>query len=229
MIVAILCFVPGVISFVTPIALEQEHQVYVTRKSRDHFEPYSSGYVYKKVNNNPGTFSTFNTKENLNNDSGGSSEPSLETSGYTNEYVPSFINTRPEKMSRKLITSSPVILPLMNDLILKAKRDSNYNGFLPMKIESGSLFEQVKSAVQSSVIGNTLKLESNYNPHKDTNSDTPKKLQDSWPYYYFNPYEYEHIMRIDAEKEKAKDKRFVIDAARIIPIHEDLSDDIPNS
>lgn len=203
MLLLVLCFVPRVLSEVS-----QQHHVYVSRKSRENAEPYSSGYVYKQVNNNPGTFSTFGT---------GMEKKDIDGSRPT-------VDSHPIGLSAQ-INLTPDISLLTKDSV--AKYDA---GFLASKIKTD--YDRIKSSMgyRPSVPGMFRYDTEHLRDDAGTGSKGRHDISSSplWPYYSYNPYESEH-MRIDSEIEKAKDKRYTADAAKIIPIHEDLSDDIPNS
>lgn len=180
--------------------------VYISRKSRSNSEPFKTGYVFRQDYENPVTFTTF--------------DPSIEA-------------PHPEDITKQIdtYTSAKGSLP-KRDLALIQKSMSKYNSrFLPSKLKTDDMYENLKSAMhyQPPIKSETIfGYENEYHIDDDDVRTSSRGIDDRWPYYNYNPYQYEH-MRIDAEREKAKDKRYEVDVARVIPIHEDLSHDIPYS
>lgn len=214
-VLIILCLVPT--TYVTSDT--QVHRVFVSRKSRSDSAPIETGYMYNQVNNNPGTLSMFGSD-------GTTSEPVLEN--YSDLKFLSPIQYHPKYFSKQNLQYH-----LAKEDLDYAKAKSKYNAnFLPSKIKSDIMYERLKSAMhyQPDYLNEMIsRHDSNeYNTDEDDIRTSASGVYDNWPSYHHNPYEYEHI-KMNTEVEKAKDKRYAVDSARVIPIHEDLSHDIPNS
>ncbi|XP_004927104.1 uncharacterized protein LOC101745134 [Bombyx mori] len=205
-----------------------QHHMYVSRKSRSNSSPVQSGYMYSQVDNYPGTLSSFGIGY------GGAThnEPAVndrKTDGniYPPEY--NYYDSNGDVKPVIEVTEPPVSKYAADYEIAKAEAKYN-NKFLPSKIETDAMYERLKSMMYYHPPEGYKEMNTGYTSH-DYNYDdddvrtSSRSSYDTWPYYYHSPYEYEH-MKIEAEIDKAKDKRYAV--VPIIPVHENV-DDVPQS
>lgn len=201
----------------------QPHNVYVSRKSRSSSassEPFDIGHD-SQVDDSPQVFTTFDRE--MRNRRDGTSSLMLPT---VEPYSPPIRLSIPVIESRAEIKTS-----LPNTALAIQKSKSKYNpNFLVSELKSDANYELSKSAMHYHSPAEAEMLFGNEGEYRVDDDDirSSRGMHEGWPLYYYSPKEYDH-MRVDAEKEKAKEKRYAIDATRIIPIYEDLSDDIPYS
>lgn len=121
-------------------------------------------------------------------------------------------------------------------MIMRAKSNSYY---LPPILKSGEVNEKLNpmsgDTKSEKPVGlpDVLSQYSNVEYHMSDEDDvktSPRSVYGNWPSYHYTPYETEQN-RKQAQIEKAKDKRHIgdEDSTRVIPIHEDLSHDVPTS
>ncbi|KAM3962070.1 uncharacterized protein ACR2FA_003751 [Aphomia sociella] len=138
-------------------------------------------------------------------------------------------------MRQRLSYGEPHIGPTKYNLDYeKSKADTLYDSkYIPSKIKSDAMYERLKSIMHYNPSADNAIKEMGYTGHDyhiDDNDvrTSSRSSYDSWPYYYHSPYEYE-IMKIDSDIQKAKDKRYAMDASKeVIPVYENLEHDIPN-
>lgn len=215
-----------------------QQSVFVSRKSRSNSAPSETGYVYSQYNNHPGTLAMFgNDASEYNSYSLGqySDYPLSGPSRYMHKKsAPITYPSHSELLVKEEIrpyTSSP---PLPSYEYLKAKAETKYeSNFLPSKIKSDAMYEKLKSLMHYKYPDESSMNEVNYDSLSDYHIDdddvrtSSRTSYDSWPYFYHSPYEYE-AMKIDYDKQKAKDKRYIMENNKeVIPVHEDV-EDIPH-
>lgn len=126
--------------------------------------------------------------------------------------------------------------PMPSYEYLKAKAETKYeSNFLPSKLKSDAMYDKLKALMHykypddGSVIESTY-MADDYHVDDDDVRSSSRTSYDGWPYFYHSPYEYES-MKVDSDKDKAKDKRYILDhidnTKHVIPVHEDV-DDIPH-
>lgn len=191
------------------------HSDFASGQQRSEFAPIETSYLYNQVNN-PGVLSLFGSDSTTR-------KPALENYSELKPFLYEMQN-QPIDVSKKIFRPYEASL---------AKRDlgyalSKYNAnFLPSKIRTDGMYERLKSAMHylpddmSEMISRYDS--SDYHTDYDDIRTSSRGVYDNWPSNHRFPYEYDHAMEIDAEIEKT------VDLAKVIPIHEDLSQDIPNS
>ncbi|XP_026763744.2 uncharacterized protein LOC113522265 [Galleria mellonella] len=161
-------------------------------------------------------------------------EPSIEP---TTKYDIDFEKAKSEaKMISMSATEPNSIKPTKYNFDYeKAKADAIYDSkYIPAKIKSDAMYERLKSVMYYDPSGDNVINEIGYDISNDYHIDdndvrtSSRNVYDSWPYYYHSPYEYE-IMKVDSDIQKAKDKRYAVDAPKdFIPVYESPEYDIPN-
>lgn len=210
-----------------------QQSVYVSRKSRSNSAPIESGYVYSRVNNNPGTLAMFGNDASDYNSFGlgqYGDYPTGGTSHYSKKSVPSYASMEEIR---------PVIMPYTesspyNIDYAKSKAEAKFDShYLPSKMKSDAMYEKLKSVMHYKYPDDGTISDGAYDTMNDYHIDeedvrtSSRSPFDNWPYFYHNPYEYE-AMKLGADVEKAKDKRYISDSYKdIIPVHEEI-DDIPH-
>ncbi|XP_030020719.1 uncharacterized protein LOC115440518 [Manduca sexta] len=223
-VILLLCFISRVLT------MRSHHQVYVSRKSRSNSVPTNAGYVYSQFNNDPASFSTFGYSAR--DDSSGES---LER--YNPLELKHSVQYSAPIAAMKSVGDHVYTTPSTSQYGVDyeiAKSEAKYNSkFMPSKLKTDAMYERLKSImhyhppVDSGYM--TTYGHNEYNVDDDDVRSNSRSSYDNWPYYYHSPYEYEH-MKIDSEIEKAKDKRYAADSARVsIPVHEDLDGDPHNT
>lgn len=204
----------------------QVHRVFISRKSKsDTTPPVETGYRYSQVNNDAGTLSMFGSDRTT-------SEPVLENYSELKKFLYPIQYDPVDFTKQNLKPYEPTLTKRDLDYAI-AKAESKYNAnFLPSKGRTDIMYERLKSAMnyEPDYMNEMISRYDSKEYHTDDDDirTGSRGVYDNWPLYHHNPYEYEHI-KMNAEVEKAKDKRYAVDSAKVIPIHEDLSDDIPNS
>ncbi|XP_047537877.1 uncharacterized protein LOC125071599 [Vanessa atalanta] len=178
---------------------------YISRKTRSNTQPIKSGYVYTQVNDEPVKFSTFYNK--IRDRSSSESGDQIDSSMKLDE-------KKRKERGTQLFDSSH------NN---RTKGPHSSRKYLYDSMSDTGEYQNVAAS----------NIESTYDTNHDFHTDDEDIRTDSrnyygWPYFYHSLYEYEP-MNFNIEYEKAKDKRFISPQVdKIIPVHENLDEDIPD-
>ncbi|CAH0402405.1 unnamed protein product [Chilo suppressalis] len=230
-------FIFSFTTFVNAEIRSLQHDAFMSRKSRSSSPPIHSGYYYSKVDDHPGTLAMYGNDVSDYNLYSLTNSGSFPTNAQTKyDPIPLDINLGSNSIEAHAGETPPYYnadkISSYNYDYEKSKSEADYDAhYYPSKMKSDAMYEKLKSIMHykyPEAMGdiNYYDFQNDYHIDDDDVRSSSRTSYDGWPYYYHSPYEYE-TKKMDADVEKAKDKRYVAGVIKDhIPVHEQV-DDIP--